>query len=288
MSEAPIVKGQSPEPSSKKVRRLPVIDFLGTITPNKIVSTTTIRFVALVQIVAALLLWLNSPFKVLPTPMEVFSALQTLWMEKGLGPELITSCKLNFQALFLTAIIGLVFSYITVLPFFRPLVSALTKGRFLSLVGFSLIFTLLVGGGYPLKLSLLVFGMTVFFLTSMASTVEEIPKEKFDHARTLRMGEWRVVWEVIVRGTAEKAFEVMRQNAAIGWMMLTMVEGIVRSEGGIGTVLLSQQKFFRLPEIYAIQLVILLVGIFQDYLIGFVRKIICPYADLALDRKVAS
>ncbi len=288
MSEAPIPKGNSPEPEARKVRRVPVIDFIGTFTPNKIVSLTTIRTVALVQIGAALLIWLNSPFKVLPTPMEVGTALQTLWLEKGLGPELMISFKLNFQALILTAILSLVLSYLTVLPFFRPLVSAMTKGRFLSLAGFSLIFILLFGGGYPLKLSLLVFGMTVFFLTSMASTVEEIPKEKFDHARTLRMGEWRVVWEVIVLGTAEKAFEVMRQNAAIGWMMLTMVEGIVRSEGGIGTVLLSQQKFFRLPEIYAIQIVILLVGIFQDYLIGFVRKIVCPHADLKLDRKVAS
>ena len=57
--------------------------------------------------------------------------------------------------------------------------------------------------------------------------------DKFDHARSLRFSDWRVVWEVVVLGTADKAFEILRQNAAIGWMMLTMVEGISRSEGGM-------------------------------------------------------
>ena len=100
------------------------------------------------------------------------------------------------------------------------------------------------------------------------------------------MSEWRVVWEVVVLGTADKAFEVLRQNAAIGWMMLTMVEGISRSEGGIGAMLLNQNKHFRLAEVFAIQIVILAVGMGQDYAIG-VRSgaSCCPYATLTLERR---
>ncbi len=98
------------------------------------------------------------------------------------------------------------------------------------------------------------------------------------------MSEWRSVWEVVVLGTAHKAFEVMRQNAAIGWMMLTMVEGVSRGEGGIGALLLNQQKHFLLAEVFAIQIVILVVGIFQDAIIGLLRRLVCPYADLKLER----
>ena len=206
-------------------------------------------------------------------------------MNQGLGQELIQSFSLNIQAIGYTALISMVLAYLTVMPFFRPLVSALSKGRFLSLAGFTLVFTLMVGGGHPLKLSLLVFGMTVFFLTSMASAISEIPKEEFDHARTLRMSEWRVVWEVVVLGTADKAFEVLRQNAAIGWLMLTMVEGISRAEGGVGAMLLNQNKHFHIAEVFAIQLTILLVGLLQDYGIGIVRRLVCPYAGLTLERK---
>jgi NitT/TauT family transport system permease protein len=233
----------------------------------------------------ALLIWFTSPFKVLPRPDEVLQALRGLWMEQGLGPDLWISFKLSLEAIAWTTAIGLALSYLTVLPLFRPIAAAISRGRFLSLVGFTFIFTLMVGGGHQLKLWLLVFAMVVFFVTSMTAVIAAIPKEKFDHARTLRMSEWRVVWEVVVLGTADQAFEVLRQNAAIGWMMLTMVEGIVRLEGGIGVMLLNQNKAFHLADVFAVQLVILLVGMLQDYGIGVLRSVVCPYADLTLERR---
>ena len=72
--------------------------------------------------------------------------------------------------------------------------TAISKGRFLSLAGFTLIATLLFEGG-AIKTALLTFSITVFFITSMASVIAAIPKSEFDHARTLRMSEWRVVWK---------------------------------------------------------------------------------------------
>jgi len=192
------------------------------------------------ELIVFLGIWLMSPFAVLPRPNEVMAALRTLWMEQGLGPELWTSFTSNLEALAITTVISLLLSYLTVLPVFRPFSAAISKGRFLGLTGLTFVFTLIFGGGHPLKISLLVFGMSVFFVTSMSAVVAEIPKDRFDYARTLRMSEWQVVWEVVVLGTADKAFEVLRQNAAMGWMMLTMVESISRSEGGIGAMLLNQ------------------------------------------------
>jgi len=259
--------------------------FLDAFLPNRVISPGAMRVIALVELAIFVLFWIKSPFKVLPRPGEVMIALRHLWMHQGLGQDLATSFKLNLEALGWSSLLSLGLAYLTVIPIFRPLVAAMTKGRFLSLVGFTFIFTLIWGGGHELKTSLLVFAVTVFYLTSMASVIAVIPKGDFDHARTLRMREWRVVWEVVVLGTADRAFEVLRQNAAMGWMMLTMVEGIVRSEGGIGTSLLAESKHFLLPEVFAIQVVILVVGMAQDYVIGLVRGIICPYADMALERR---
>jgi NitT/TauT family transport system permease protein len=261
--------------------------WLRAFMPNEALSRSAMQIIIGVQLVLFLLLWLNSPFKVLPRPMEVVQAIGELWSKEGVGQDLIQSFTMNLKAIGMTLVLSLLLSYLTVMPFFRPLANAIGKGRFLSLTGFTLIFTLMVGGGAPLKLMLLVFGMTVFFVTSMASVVGSIPKEDFDHARTLRMGEWRVVWEVVVLGTADRAFEVMRQNAAIGWMMLTMVEGISRSEGGIGAALLNQNKHFHIEQVFGIQVLILLVGVFQDYMIGVARRLVCPYADIKLERQGA-
>lgn len=269
---------------SPKRRKVPLY---AALLPNQAISSNTLRLIILVQVLALLGLWIMSPFEVLPKPGEVWTAFGELWRKQGLLDELWVSFKLIINALLITVGFSLLLSYLTVMPFFRPIAQAISKMRFLSLVGFSFVFMLLGAGGYQLKLWLMVFGMTVFFVTSMASVVAAIPKEQFDHARTLRMSEWRVVWEVVILGTADQAFEVMRQNAAIGWLMLTMVEGISRAEGGLGAMLLNTQKYFRMDAIYAIQIVILLVALFQDYVIGVIRRLTCPYADLTLERQSA-
>jgi NitT/TauT family transport system permease protein len=185
------------------------------------------------------------------------------------------------QAIALSTVVSLLLAYATVMPFFRPVVALLSKLRFLSLVGLTFFFTLMARSGHELKLSLLVFSVSVFFVTGMADVINGVPKEMFDLARTLRMGEWRVVWEVIVLGQIDQVFDVLRQNAAMG----SMVEGIVRSEGGVGTVLLDQNHHFRLAAVFAIQLTILLLGLFQDYSIGLTKSLLCPYAALTLERK---
>jgi NitT/TauT family transport system permease protein len=260
-------------------------NLLDAFKPNRALSPMAMTILICVEAAIALMVWITSPFEVLPRPDEVLSSLRTLWMTQGLGQELATSFTLNLSALAWSSLIALGLSYLTVLPLFRPLVAALSKGRFLSLAGFTIVFTLIFGGGKALKTSLLVFGISVFYITSMASVIATIPKEQFDHARTLRMSEWRVVWEVVILGTVDRVFEVLRQNAAIGWMMLTMVEGIVRSEGGVGAMLLAEQKHFRLADLFAIQLLILIVGMLQDYFLGWLRRFVCPYADLTLERK---
>ncbi len=260
-------------------------ELLGAFAPNRVISANTVRVIVIFQAAVLLMVWATSSYPFLPKPTAVWNAFTDLWEHEGLGQELITSFLLNVQAMAWATVISLGLAYLTVVPFFRPIVMALSKGRFLGMVGLTFFFTLMFSNGHHLKVGLLVFGVGVFFVTSMIDVVAQIPKSKFDLARTLRMGEWRVVWEVIVLGRADAAFDMLRQNAAMGWMMLTMVEGISRSEGGIGAMLLNQNKHFRLEAVFAIQIAILIIGLFQDYAIGLAKRFICPYADLQLERR---
>ncbi|HWX56794.1 MAG TPA: nitrate ABC transporter permease [Verrucomicrobiae bacterium] len=266
-------------------RKKGLSEVLGAFAPNHVVSRATVRIIIVFEIAVLLIVWATSTYPFLPKPPDVWRAFLDLWSHEGLGQELITSFMLNLQAMALATLISLGLAYLTVVPAFRPIVMAVSKGRFLGMVGLTFFFTLMFSSGHHLKVSLLVFGVSVFFVTSMIDVVAQIPKEKFDLARTLRMGEWRVVWEVIVLGRADAAFDAMRQNAAMGWMMLTMVEGISRSEGGIGALLLNQNKHFRLEAVFAIQIAILLIGLFQDYLLGLAKKFLFPYASLQLERQ---
>lgn len=259
---------------------------MGIFTPNKVISPAVFRLILLGEAAIFLILWLLSPFKVLPRPGEVFTALGTLW-RGGIGQELIVSFGLFLQALALSTVISAGLAYLTVIPVFRPLALVVSRGRFLSLVGFSVVFTLMLGGDRPVKLAMLTLGMSVFLLTSLLSIIAEIPRSQYDYARTLRLSEWRVVWEVVIRGTLDKFIDAVRQNAAIAWTLLPMVEALYRSEGGLGVALDIERKYFHMDKVFAIQLLVLCVGLFQDYAIGLIRQIFCPWADLNKERSDA-
>jgi NitT/TauT family transport system permease protein len=143
----------------------------------------------------------------------------------------------------------------------------------------------MTGGGYALKVALLTFGMTTFFVTSMAQVVIEIPTVELDYMRVLGANELRIVWEVVVRGTLDKALEILRQIAAMGWAMITMVEGLSRAEGGVGAMMLNENKHFRLAEVYAILLVILVCGLLMDYAMGVITNLLCPHVALVRARR---
>jgi NitT/TauT family transport system permease protein len=252
-------------------------------SPNKTVSKPTVLMIIGFQIMLLLAAWYATG-ELIPKPHEVLAALGNFFKEGDLVRELFVSTGLCLEAMGIAIVISLVVSYLTVIPFFRPPAFLISKGRFLTLVGLSFVFTLMVSSGHGLKVWLMVFGISVFMVTSLVSMIKSIPKAEFNHARTLRMSEWQTVWEVVILGKIDQVFEIIRQNFAIAWMMLTMVEGISRSEGGIGTMLLNQSKHLQLDAVFAIQIVILLVGILMDYLIGVFKKILCPYSQLTLER----
>ena len=251
--------------------------------PNKSVNSATFMALCITWLVGVCVLWHLFSGEVLPKPWAVFCAFFNLFKTDFLH-EMIVSMTLAFESCVITFIISMFISYLTVIPFFKPMGEAFTKLRYLSLVGLQFIFMLVSAGGHSLKIELLVFSMSVFFVTSMVEELK-VPRDEMNHARTLGMSEWRIVWEVKFLGRIDKAYEVLRQNFAMAWMMLTMVEVISRSEGGVGILLTNSNKHFALDTVFAIQIAILLVGIAIDYLFGVTRNFFFPYASMSQDNR---
>lgn len=251
--------------------------------PNKILSKKSAQILIFSQLGFLILFWFFSPFVFLPKPAEVYQSFIELWQYDALAQELVTSLLLSIESILISIIVSLGLSYLSTIPFFRPAIAVIGKLRFLSLVGLSFFFTLMTSTGHQLKVSLLVFSISIFFVTGMADVLAGIPKEQYDLARTLRMSEWQVLWEVVILGQIDKAFDVLRQDASIGWVLITLVESMARSDGGIGALLLNQNRHFHLSAVFAIQLLILITGLGQDALIGAAKRLICPYSTLKME-----
>ena len=241
--------------------------------------------ITLAWVVALLVVWSFGSAFSLPSLGEIPGAWLELVRQEGLLYELGVSMKLNAEAVALSTLISVSLAYLTVDKIGRPPVIMLSRFRFFGMAGFVIIFTRIFGGGHALKVALLVFGMSAFFITSMVDIVASTTREEYDHTRTLRMSRWRGVLEVVILGKADLAFDALRQNAAIGWMMLTMVEGLVRYEGGVGVIMLNESKYRNLAAVFAAQLTVLFVGVVQDQFIVWVKNTVCPHARLVLERK---
>jgi sulfonate transport system permease protein len=229
------------------------------------------------QVAVALLMWQLMGGGLIPPPSKVLEALGQLLTTRLFVDNLLTSLMLTSKSLFYGVLITLLFGYASVIPFFKPVAHFIVKCRYLTLTGLIFIFTLLTRDGGQLKLSLLLFGIVPFLTTSFLSIILHTPAQEFELCQTLGYNRWESLYEVIIIGKADQVFEVVRQNFAIAWMMITMVEGLNMSEGGIGALMIKYNKYNDLPHVLALQGVILGLGLGFDYLLGVLRHWLFPY-----------
>lgn len=227
-----------------------------------------------------LAIWVGTGSSIIPTPWEIVKAFPGLWMNDGLGQELLTSVSLNVEAAALMILVSLLVAYGTRLPVGKPLAVIFSAGRFNSFVGLPLLLTLAIGNAHAIKIVLLAVFMSVFTVPAIVDIIGTIPKERYDDGRVLHMSEWRIVWEVVVLGKFHEVIDVLRTSAAMGFSILPMVEGLFRDEGGIGVLILNKNKYLQLDAVYCIIFVVGLVGLAQDRFILEVKQWVCPYAFL--------
>jgi len=254
-------------------------------TPNKTIGGSSKNSIFAFWICSTMLLWFLTGSKLLPSPMDILTALKMMIVDKNFIGELLTSTTFCMKAMGYAIVVSFIVAYLSVLPIFRPICAFVAKARFLSTAGLTFFVGEITPDSGVKKLVMLSFVITVFLVTSMLAVVMDVKKDDLDYARTLRMNEWKAVWAVIIRGKIDMMFEVIRQNFAIAWMMLAMSESLCRAEGGIGILLTDTDKHFHLDEVFGIQLVVLCVGMFFDWSLRKIRAWFFPYSVLKLERK---
>jgi sulfonate transport system permease protein len=245
--------------------------------PFEKISRRNFGLMVLAQLATTLIVWQLAGGGLIPRPFKIAEALAQLLVSRQLADNLLVSLMLTMQALFYSVLITLVFAYLSVIPFFNSLALFIVKCRYLTLTGLIFIFTLLTKDGGQLKLSLLLFGIVPFFTTSFLSVIQRIDRQEFELCQTLGYSRWQSLYEVIILGKADQVFEIVRQNFAIAWMMITMVEGLSMSEGGIGVLLIRHNKYNDLTHVLALQVIIFAIGLCLDYGLGALREWLFPY-----------
>jgi NitT/TauT family transport system permease protein len=251
-------------------------------TPLTVINKRTFLILAIVEAAIALLIWQLTAGELIPTPGRVVAAALGILGSDYFYANLVRSLELIVEGMGISIAIALVVAYLSLIPVFKPVAEFVIKCRYLTLTGLVFFFTLITSSGHSLKLSLLIFGIVPFFVTSLLSVIDAINVQEYEMCKTLRMSNWRALLEVVIIGRFDLVIEVVRQNFAIAWIMITAVEGISMSEGGLGTMLIKSNKFINIDNAFAILVIIFLLGIFFDYLLGMIRGWLFPHTKLQL------
>ena len=231
-----------------------------------------------------LLLWIFNPIKALPFPSEVLHAFRQMWSaagSQGMVYNIWVTLKLNIVGLLFSSIISLIVSYLSVIPLLQPFNKIVQWLRYLPIVGFNLVFLKLFTIGWPMKVAMLTTGMSFFLVTSMTGVIAAIPKMKYELARVLGYNDWHLFYSVVVRPTLPQMIDMIAQNAAIGWVMITAIETYNRTEGGIGSQIYSYNSTNQLAEVYAFLIVIGVIAVLEDWLFALLKRLLFPYSQIA-------
>jgi NitT/TauT family transport system permease protein len=194
--------------------------------------------------------------------------------------NLLQSLFLTIQAMLYSIVIACLLGYMSTIPVFKAFVNFITKLRYLTLVGLVFSFTVIFKDGDVVGISLLMFGIIPFFVLSLLSSIEGIEQKEFDVCKTIGMNQWETLWELVVVGRLEQTVETIRANFAIAWLMITLVETYNMSKGGVGVMLYIFNKYNQLESIFAIQIIIFLVGLSFDYILSNLRHSLFPHTKL--------
>lgn len=240
-------------------------------TPFEVVDKKVLNTVAFLQVCLILYAWMAwVPVKgFFPNLGEVLTSWLEMW-EKGLAFHIWQTLKLCGTATFISIIFSCIVAYSSKLPFFEFIANLATKFRYNPIQGFTLFLTIQTGGGRALQVTILVIFMSFYFITALMSIINEIPPEDYDRRKAQGMGRWKILWKVVILDRLDYLLEVIRQNLSITFMMIVSVEALSKEAGGLGAMLVDTTKGLSFPNIFALQLTILVIGIILDIILKYI------------------
>jgi len=237
--------------------------------------TSTMITIGWISFLLILFQLFHSP--IVPAPSDIAIAFVNLIRDNSFWEDFMKSLFVTIQAMGYSIIITALLVYGSRIPLFKVFAQFASKCRYLTLTGLVVLFTFFTSDLGQLKMSLLIFGIVPYFVTSFLGVVESIPQQQIDKAYVNRKNSWGALYEIVVVGKLDQLFEVMRQNFAISWMMITTVEAYDMSGGGIGTMLIKSNRHLDLAPIFAMLLSVLSIGIFFDWGLKKLRFLIFDY-----------
>jgi NitT/TauT family transport system permease protein len=217
------------------------------------------------------------PATILPSPISVFKAIGELYTDRNLPFHIIYSIFINMAGYVEAIASALVLGFIIGLfPFFRHLLSKQIDAlRFLPLPSTTGIFMAMFGLTLLMKINFLGFGIFIYLLPTVVQRIDEVEKVHLQTIWTLNASKWHTLTKVYIPSVLSRVSNDIMVLVAISWTYIVIIE-VIGNVGGLGGLQAVAERG-RTDIVYALLILIVTIGFFQDKLFKRLDKLIFKF-----------
>jgi NitT/TauT family transport system permease protein len=217
-------------------------------------------------------------YPILPTPVQVVTSYPSLIQEDELVPNTLKSIWLNFQGYFWAVVISIPIGFLIGLwPVFKGLFSRQVDAlRYLPLTALTGLFIIWFGIEDQMKIAFLAFGIIVYLLPVVVQRIQEVNDVYTKTVFTLGATDWQTIRTVFFPAVMSKLIDDIRVLTAISWTYIIIAE-LLNRQGGIGALIYIKARQGQIPKVFAVLIVIILIGFLQDRIFVYLDKRLFPH-----------
>ncbi len=250
-------------------------------------SSTQGIVLGVIGIVLVILIWFlltagESPMvstAILPSPGQVLDAFGSLYTENQIIKNTLQSLSLNLagyiEAIAISIPVGFL---IGLLPLFRGTFQRQVDAvRYLPLTALTGLFIVWFGLGTSMKVHFLAFGILIYLLPVVVQRIDEVKDVYLKTVYTLGATDWQTVRTVYFPSVMSRLSDDIRVLTAISWTYIIIAESL-GNQGGIGAMIWrTGQRQGRVDKVFAILIIIVIIGIVQDRLFIYMDRKFFPH-----------
>lgn len=217
-------------------------------------------------------------YPMFPLPLSVIKSYPELIKSKAKGGDNLfyhvkRSVWMNFKGYFWAVFLAIPLGFlIGLVPMFRGLFSKQVDAmRFLPLTALTGLFIIWFGLEDQMKVAFLAFGIIVFLLPVVVQRIDEVKDVYLKTSFTLGATSWQTIRTIYLPSVFSVLMDDIRVLTAISWTYIIVAE-LLNKQGGVGDLIFIQRRQGRVDKMFAILIVIVIIGFLQDRLFAYLDK----------------
>ena len=217
-------------------------------------------------------------YPILPTPKMVVESVPELFYQDELLSNTWQSIWINIRGYMWAILLSIPIGFlIGLMPIAKGLFSKQVDAlRYLPLTALTGLFIIWFGIEDEMKVAFLAFGIIVYLLPVVVQRIFEVEDVYTTTVFTLGATNWQTIRTVYIPSVMSKLIDDIRVLTAISWTYIIIAE-LLNRQGGIGALIYIKSRQGEIPKVFAMLIVIVLIGFMQDRIFVWLDRRLFPH-----------